>query len=153
MVALRNTTREMFDHMMSADSVGFHRVLIAEASRFPALVSRTFDHTIGPFSALTVRLLRAAVVNGQLRLADPERLFGLLTGLLTGWPHQQAVLGREVLPPFATAKLAVGRKIPQRIGRLAVDADLEIQRADLMRPRAHVGDDLPHRYRLTFMHQ
>jgi AcrR family transcriptional regulator len=101
LVALRNTTREMFDHMLSADSVAFHRVLIAEASRFPALVSRTFDHTIGPFSALTVSLLRAAVVTGQLRLADPERLFGLLTGLLTGWPHQQALLGREVLATAA----------------------------------------------------
>ena len=102
LVALRNTTREMFDRMLSADSVAFHRVLIAEASRFPALVSRTFEHTIGPFSALTVGLLRAAVVNGQLRLADPERLFGLLTGLLTGWPHQQALLGCEVLPTDAS---------------------------------------------------
>jgi hypothetical protein len=46
--------------MMSADSVAFHRVLIAAASRFPALVSRTFDHTIGPFSALTVRHYRSA---------------------------------------------------------------------------------------------
>jgi hypothetical protein len=29
-------------------------------------------------------------------------LFGLLTGLLTGWPHQQALLGREVLPTRAS---------------------------------------------------
>jgi AcrR family transcriptional regulator len=103
LLALRSTTREMFGHMLSPDSVAFHRMLIAEAGRFPALVSRTFDRTVGPFNALTVRLLRAAVTNGQLRLGDPERLFGLLTGLLTGWPHQQALLGRNVLPT-ATSK-------------------------------------------------
>ena len=79
----------------------------------------------------------------------------------TGTPDPWAALGDPfgkngaalAQKPLADAKLSVGRKIPQRIGRLAVDADLEIQRADLMRPRAHVGDDLPHRYRLTFMHQ
>ncbi len=99
--ALRTTTHEMFEHMLDPESVAFHRVLIAEAARFPALVSRAFDHTIGPFNLLTVRLLRAAVVSGQLRLGDPERLFGQLTGMLTGWPHQQCLLGRDVLSTAA----------------------------------------------------
>ena len=91
-------------------------MLIAEAARFPALVSRTFDHSIGPFNTLTLRLLRAALTSGQLRLGDPERLFGQLTGLLTGWPHQQALLGRDVLPTGSAAR---------PILRLGVDAVLD----------------------------
>lgn len=96
--SLRNTTHEMFEHMMNPESIAYHRVLVAEASRFPALISRTFDHTIGPFLTLTVSQLRTATEGGQLRLADPERAVGHLIGLITGWPHQQALLGNDVLP-------------------------------------------------------
>jgi AcrR family transcriptional regulator len=101
LLALRRTTRAMFDHMLSGESVALHRILVAEAVRFPDLVLRTFDHAIGPYSALTVRLIEAAQAEGRLGPADSKRLFGMLTGLLTGWPHQQALLGRDVLPTAA----------------------------------------------------
>jgi AcrR family transcriptional regulator len=96
--ALKNITREMFGLMLAPESVAFQRVLIAEASRFPDFVGRTFDNNVGPVSDLTKRLLRAAIANGQLQRAEPDRMFSFMTGLLTGWPHQQALLGRDVLP-------------------------------------------------------
>jgi TetR/AcrR family transcriptional regulator of autoinduction and epiphytic fitness len=102
--ALKNINREMLGLMLSPESLSFQRVLIAEAVRFPEFVSRIFDNNVGSLQVVSKRLLKAAIANGQLRRADPDWTFHFMTGMLTGWVHQEALRGRNVLPTPALRK-------------------------------------------------
>jgi AcrR family transcriptional regulator len=97
--ALKETSRLLFDFVQQPDMVRLHRTLLAEIGRFPDLGDYVLDNCMGPFKTLFKRLLSAAINAGQVRIADTELANALLSSLMTGWPTQQALLGRE---PFAS---------------------------------------------------
>jgi Bacterial regulatory proteins, tetR family len=57
---------------------GYAATSIEQIARASGSGKQTIDRRA--FNALTVRLLRAAVTSGQLRLGDPERLFRAVDG-------------------------------------------------------------------------
>lgn len=78
----------------SDDAVGLHRLVIAEAGRFPDLAHRFYDE--GPrryISAVRERL-------GQGERERAEALFGLLLGEA----HRERLLGLRAAPDDATAR-------------------------------------------------
>jgi AcrR family transcriptional regulator len=97
--ALKESCRLYFDFVQKPASIQLHRILVAEVVRFPGLGDHVIQNCREPFKALLRRLLQAAMDAGQIRQADPYLTLALLGGLLTGWPVQNALLGRE---PFGS---------------------------------------------------
>jgi AcrR family transcriptional regulator len=97
--ALKAACREYFDFMLQPDAIRLHRILAAEAVRFPNL-SESILEWVEPFHILLNRLLTRAMDVGKLRKADPELTRYLLTSLLVGQAKHNAVVGIE---PFRSA--------------------------------------------------
>jgi AcrR family transcriptional regulator len=97
--ALKEACRQLFDFVLAPDTVQLHRILVAEVVRFPELGEQLLSNCLGPFKAMLKRLLQAAMDAGRIRNVDPDFAHALLTSLLTGFPIQRALLGRE---PFAS---------------------------------------------------
>ena len=93
--ALRESCRRLFDFAVMPDMIRLHRILVAEASRFPDVGEYVLTNCMAPFRALLNRQLLAAMETGQIRRADPTLVQALLRGLVTGWPVQQSLLGSE----------------------------------------------------------
>lgn len=100
LAALKAACRALFEFMQTPDSIRLHRILAAEAVRFPNL-SESILACIQPFNTLLNCLLTQAMDAGQLRKADPELTRILLKSLLTGQPVHQAAMGIE---PFLSAQ-------------------------------------------------
>ena len=98
--ALKAACRALFDFMQTPGSIRLHRILAAEAVRFPNL-SEIDPGVRQPFNTLLNRLLTQAMDAGQFRKADPELIRTLLKSLLTGHPVHQAAMGIE---PFRSAE-------------------------------------------------
>jgi hypothetical protein len=96
--ALKESSRLLFDFVLHPDMIRLHRVLLAEIGRFPDLGTYVLDHCMGPFKTLFTGQLAAAIEARQINIPDVELANALLSSLITGWPAQQALLGRE---PFA----------------------------------------------------
>jgi AcrR family transcriptional regulator len=94
--ALKDSCRLMLDFMLQPDMVSLHRILIAEALRFPELGEYVLETCMRPFDDLLKRQLAAAVQARQIAAKDLERTFTLMSGLMTGWPVQHSLLGRQV---------------------------------------------------------
>jgi AcrR family transcriptional regulator len=97
--ALKEICRQLFDFVLTPDAIQLHRILVAESVRFPEMGEHVLNNCMGPFKALLRRLLQSAMDAGQIRRMDPELAHAFLSGLQTGWPTQQALLGRE---PFGS---------------------------------------------------
>jgi AcrR family transcriptional regulator len=89
--ALRRFGVRFLRYVLSDAALGFHRLLSAEAPRFPDLGRMFYD--AGP--ARTVERLSAflgeRMALGQLRQADPEAAAAFLTGLLKSSLHHRRV--------------------------------------------------------------
>ncbi len=98
LTALRETCRATLDFAARPDVVAVYRILIAEAQRFPALIDHTARIAIDPFEDVMRRLLAAARDAGQIKDdCDIVRSGRALSGLVTGWLLQRALLRRENL--------------------------------------------------------
>jgi AcrR family transcriptional regulator len=95
-MALKESCRLLLDFMLQPDMVSLHRMLIAEALRFPELGEYVLETCMRPFDDLLRRQLAAAREARRIAVADVDRTFALLGGLLTGWPVQHSLLGRKV---------------------------------------------------------
>lgn len=93
--ALKESCRLLFDFVLQPDMVRLHRILVAEVGRFPNLGEFVLENCLGPFKALLKRLLQAAVEDGRIQIADIELAHALMTSVMTGWPNQYALLGRD----------------------------------------------------------
>jgi AcrR family transcriptional regulator len=98
--ALKAVCREYFDFMLQPDAVRLHRIMAAEAVRFPNLNEAILE-CAKPFHTLLNQLLAQAMDMGKLRKTDPERTRYLLTSLLVGQAAHHAVIGME---PFRSAE-------------------------------------------------
>jgi len=95
--ALRGIARSMLDFMLDPEKIGLHRVLIAEASRFPDIVGAVLENCTRPFEDLLRAALREAQDAGQIRFDDVEQTQMQMTGLVAGGPLQKTLIGQ---PPF-----------------------------------------------------
>ena len=88
---------------LSETGLGFHRLLAAEAGRFPEL-GRAF-YAAGPERNLKriAAFLQLRMDGGELRAADPEQAASFLTGLLKSNLHHRRVW--NVLEPVDEATL------------------------------------------------
>jgi AcrR family transcriptional regulator len=98
LTSLRETCRAWLDIATMRETIAIYRVLIADAHRFPSLAAYMMDSVAEPFHAVILRLIRSAREAGQIRHdCDDELTSRVLSGLLTGWTHKQALLGRAGL--------------------------------------------------------
>lgn len=93
--SLKESCRLMLEFMLQPDLVSLHRILIAEALRFPELGEFVLETCMRPFDDLLRRQLAAAAAAQQIAVKDLDRPFALMSGLMTGWPVQLALLGRQ----------------------------------------------------------
>jgi AcrR family transcriptional regulator len=94
--ALKESCRLMLDFMLQPDMISLHRILVAEALRFPELGEFVLETCMRPFDDLLKRQLATAAQARRIEIADLQRTFTLMSGLLTGWPVQLSLLGRQV---------------------------------------------------------
>ena len=97
--SLRGIARLMLDFMLDPDVIGLHRVLIAEASRFPDTVAAVHETCSKPIEDLLHAALRGAEDAGQIRFNDVEQTQMQMFGLVVGRPLQKTLIGQ---PPFKT---------------------------------------------------
>jgi AcrR family transcriptional regulator len=98
LTSLRETCRAWLDIATMPEAIAIHRVLIADAYRFPSLADYVRDRAAEPFHVVVLRLIRSAREAGQIRSdLDDELTSRVLSGLLTGWRLKQALLGRVAL--------------------------------------------------------
>ncbi len=95
-VALKESCRLLFDFVLTPDMIRLQRILVAEISRFPDLGEKVLDNCMSPFKDMLNRLLGAASHAGAIHTANLDLTHNLMIGLMTGWPVQQALLGRPV---------------------------------------------------------
>ncbi len=109
--ALATFGHRMLDAIFAADTLGLHRVVIAESYRFPALGRLFYDS--GPGSAiitLTAYLERHRQ-DPALKIADPRRAAEEFMALLRGYEHMRALLGIEGVPPRRKLKERVASAV------------------------------------------
>jgi AcrR family transcriptional regulator len=98
MQGLYEVCRAAFELVLTPQMIDVHRVLVAEARRFPALADHSVENIVAPIEDVMRRLLLAARKTGQLRRnCDIETTMHTMTGLVTGWVMQQQLLGRKFL--------------------------------------------------------
>ncbi|WP_010508494.1 TetR/AcrR family transcriptional regulator [Komagataeibacter europaeus] len=96
--ALKDVCRMLLDFIMRENVIATYRMMIADGYRYPGLIDHAMDEIVAPFHGRITTLLTAAVAAGQIRGGtDNENTSRLLTGIMTGWPIQQRLLGREPL--------------------------------------------------------
>lgn len=101
--SLRRFGQRFLSFLMSDVGLGFHRLMAAEAARFPELGKLMY--TSGPQRTVE-RLsgfLREGMESGRLRAADPDAAASFLTGLLKSTVHHRRVW--NVDPPMADRAL------------------------------------------------
>jgi AcrR family transcriptional regulator len=94
--ALKESGRLMLNFMLQPDMVSLHRMLVAEALRFPELGEYVLRTCLRPLDDLLKRQLSAAGQARRIEVKDVDRALALMNGLVTGWPVQQSLLGRQV---------------------------------------------------------
>lgn len=95
---LRTAMIRLLDLVLRPDTIALSRTFIGEGWRFPELVDHAQKSFFEPFESRTYDLLvninEAGLLVGGLDLRETSRL---VSGLLLGWPHQQALFGRQFM--------------------------------------------------------
>ncbi|MBE7728650.1 TetR/AcrR family transcriptional regulator [Komagataeibacter sp. FXV3] len=100
--ALKEVCRMLLDFIMRDNVIATYRMMIADGYRYPGLIDHAMDEIVAPFHGRITTLLTAAVAAGQIRSGtDNENTSRLLTGIMTGWPIQQRLLGLYPLHDMA----------------------------------------------------
>jgi TetR/AcrR family transcriptional regulator, mexJK operon transcriptional repressor len=115
--ALATFGQRMLETIFAPDTLGLHRIVIAESYRFPALGQLFYES--GPGSA--IRTLTAYLErhrhDSALRIADPRQAAEEFMALLRGYEHMRALLGIEGVPPRRKLKKRVARAVEHVAGR------------------------------------
>lgn len=87
------------------ETMSLYRILVAEALRFPDLVSKIAKTVLQPIDDMLMLLLEAARIKGQIRHdISTEHLCHVLGGMCTGWIFQETLLGNACLSNEAERK-------------------------------------------------
>lgn len=96
--ALKEWARRFFDMLLSADGMALHRLVMAEAVRFPELGRAFYDG--GPHIAMSglENFFAALDARGDLRVADPHLAAQHFIGLIRGDLYLRRLLGLSGAP-------------------------------------------------------
>ena len=95
---LRRFCISFLEKLTSPDALALHRLVYAEAGRFPEMGRIFFDRAPGMAHALLGGFLRSMMERGLLRSADPTRAAKMLISLCMSGVHQQLVMGFSTVP-------------------------------------------------------
>lgn len=103
--------RRFLGLMLRPSSLALHRLLVAEANRFPELAHAVFD--AGPVQAVQALAswLRAQHAHGRLAVAQPALAAEQFLGMLTGHIQLRALFGVCVHPGDAALDAAVAHSV------------------------------------------
>ncbi len=97
-LALRKAMRRLLDLVLAPETIALSRTFIGEGWRFPDLVEHAGAHFFDPLEQMISGLLKAVDRAGRLKSGyDLQETAEILSGLLLGRPHQQALFGRLAL--------------------------------------------------------
>lgn len=108
--ALETFGRRSLETIFAPETLGLHRVVIAESARFPELGRMFYER--GP--GINVATLAAYLAgNGETKLnpAAAARLAGEFLSLLRGYEHMRALLGLDGAPARAQRERQVARAV------------------------------------------
>jgi TetR/AcrR family transcriptional repressor of mexJK operon len=92
--AVRSFCRRFIEKVTSAPSVALHRLIHAEAGRFPEIGEIFYQRAPNTMTRLLGDFIGQAMERGDLRRADPRQAAKLLVALCLHNHHQQLLLGR-----------------------------------------------------------
>lgn len=92
-VALTRFCRHYLARIMSADGVALHRLVVAEASRFPEVGKIFYDRGPRQTNLLLAKFLADAQRDGRLRGIEPTRAAQQLTWLCMAGHYQMVLTG------------------------------------------------------------
>lgn len=95
---LRALGQDFLALMLRPSSLALHRLIVAEATRFPELVAEIYAVGTGRMVATLADYLGWETSNGRLRVADPPLAAEQFVGMLTGRLQLRALLGVEPAP-------------------------------------------------------
>lgn len=79
--------------VMSEQGLALHRMMVAEAPRFPELARTLYESGFAPAWSGLARLLKQAMDRGELRQDDPELVADMLFSLLSGQERSRRLYG------------------------------------------------------------
>ena len=92
--SLRGIARMMLDFILDPQMIGLHRVLIAEASRFPDTVAAVHESCSKPIQDLLHAALREAQRAGQIHFVDVAQTQMQMIGLVASGAVQKTLIGQ-----------------------------------------------------------
>lgn len=108
--ALETFGRCSLETIFAPETLGLHRIVIAESRRFPELGRMFYDR--GPAANVaTLAAYLARKGDGVLRKADAERLASDFMSLLRGYEHMRALLSLEGPPSRRQRERQVARAV------------------------------------------
>ena len=100
--SLRRFGARFMRYLLSNKGLGFHRLMAAEAARFPELGAMFYAAGPQRTTERLAALLKEAMDAGELRTAEPEVAAGFLMGLLKSTLHHRCVWNVQApMPPRA----------------------------------------------------
>jgi TetR/AcrR family transcriptional repressor of mexJK operon len=90
--ALRTFGRRMHDVIFAPETLGLHRIVVAESQRFPELGKLFYDSGPGGSIRALADYLGAQRRNPELKIRDPRRAAEEFLELLRGYDHMRALL-------------------------------------------------------------
>lgn len=79
--------------LFSAEGLAFHRMVIAEADRFPAEARAVFDNGPGRAHATLTRTLAQAAARGEISAPSPEFAAEMFLSMIKGFEHVRILHG------------------------------------------------------------
>ncbi len=96
--ALRAFGRRMLEIVFAPETLGLHRIVIAESQRFPELGRLFYDSGPGASIATLAAYLRRHRDHPALKIEDPQHAAEEFMELLRGYEHMRALLRVETAP-------------------------------------------------------
>ncbi|WP_340313687.1 TetR/AcrR family transcriptional regulator [Rhizorhabdus argentea] len=95
---LRTFCKSYLDKVTMPDAIALHRLVHAEAGRFPEMGAIFYERVPQTIQALLAGFVESAMERGLLRRDDAKRAAKVLTSLSLSGCHQQLLLGRLEAP-------------------------------------------------------
>lgn len=116
--ALETFGRRSLEMIFAPETLGLHRVVMAESRRFPELGRMFYDRGPATNVATLAAYLRSNAKQ-RLRPADAEQLAAAFMSLLRGYEHMQALLGLEGPPTRRRREQQLARAVDHVLRRAA----------------------------------
>lgn len=91
---LRSFCRHFLEKVTSPESIALHRLIVAEAGRFPEIGEMFYQRGPNTMIRLLGDFIELGMARGKLRLDDPRNAAKLLLALCLQGDHQEVLLGR-----------------------------------------------------------